>query len=371
MIPLHDPIVLRDRCRRHSLRWALALSVAVLPAYAQGLPPDRIDHIEQAISAAMAKERIPGLSVAVVVEHQLRWSNGYGFADLENFVPAKASTAYRLASISKTITACAAMQLAEQGKLDLDLPVQKYVPAFPEKQWPITSRQLLGHLAGVRHYRGQAEIGSTLRFTNLNDTLELFKHDALVHEPDTKYLYSTYGYNLLGCVVEGASGQKFLDYCREHIFLPAGMDRIRDDDALALIANRAQGYRLNMKGELENSRLADVSNKIPGGGFCATVQDLARFAIAMQTGKLVKPETAAQMWTRQSLKDGALTNYGLGWALAEFNGHREVMHSGGQPRVATLLYMRPQQKCAVALMSNLEGNRALLPLARTIADLVL
>jgi len=318
----------------------------------------------------MARQNIPGLSVAIVTDHQLRWSNGYGMADLENFVPAKAATVYRLASISKTITAVAAMQLAEKGKLDLDAPIQKYCPAFPEKPWPITTRQLLSHLGGIRHYKSPEEVGSTRHYNNLVEGLEIFKNDPLLHEPGTKYSYSTYGYNVVGCVIEGASGMKFVDYIRENIFKPAGMDRMRPDDVFEIIPNRAQGYRKTQSGELRNSALADTSNKIPGGGLCSTVEDLAKFAIAVQKGLLVKKETLTQMWTRQKTRDGQETSYGLGWSLTEHQGQKEVWHTGGQPRVSTILYMRPDQRLAVVLMSNLEGAR-LTELARQIADLVL
>jgi len=348
------------------------LLLASVPLAAQNLttlPAATIEKIEQAISTEMSRQNIPGMSVAIVTDHRLRWSNGYGLADLENFVPAKAATVYRLGSISKPITAVAVMQLVERGKINLDAPVQKYVPSFPQKQWPITTRQLLGHLAGIRHYRGD-EINITRHYDKLVDGLDIFKNDPLLHEPGTRYSYTTYGYNLLGCVIEGASGMSYMDYVRENIFKPAEMNRMREDNLFEIIPNRAQGYRKTQSGELRNSGLADTSYKIPGGGLCSTVEDLAKFAIAVQTGALVKKETLEQMWTRQKTRDGQETAYGLGWALGERNGRKEVSHSGGQQRVSTLLYMLPGTAAAVALMSNLEGAR-LMQLARQIADITL
>lgn len=346
----------------------LALAARSAPAQAPAhLPAAAVENIERAISSEMARQSIPGLSVAVVTEHQLRWSNGYGFSDLENFVPAKASTVYRLGSISKPITAVAVMQLTEQGKLDLDAPIQKYVPSFTEKPWPITPRLLLGHLAGIRHYRGQ-EMESTRHYDRLVDGLDIFKNDPLLFEPGAKFSYTTYGFNLLGCAVEGAAGVKFDAYVREHIFKPAGMDRIRVDDVFEIIPNRAQGYRRVRNGELRNSGLADTSYKIPGGGFCSTVEDLAKFAIAMQTGQLVKATTLGKMFARQKTRDGQATGYGLGWSLSEHRGRQEVAHGGGQQRVSTYLYMVPADRLAVVLMSNLEGAR-LDNLARQIADI--
>ncbi len=330
----------------------------------------RLAEIERAIRAEMERQKIPGLSVALVTEHRLQWAKGFGYADLENSVPATERTVYRLASISKTITAVAAMQLVERGKLDLDAPIQRYCPAFPEKPWPITARHLLAHTSGIRHYKRPEEITSTRHYTRIVDTLEIFKDDPLEHEPGARFTYTTYGYNVLGCVIEGAAGVSYMEYVRENIFTPAGMESARDDDVFAIIPHRAQGYRRTPDGALQNSPLADTSNKIPGGGLCATVLDLARFAIALQRGMLLRRETLAQMWTRQKTRDGQETSYGLGWSLAEYRGRREVFHTGGQPRVSTLLYMRPEERLSVVLLSNLEGAR-LIELARRIADLAL
>lgn len=343
--------------RRTLLLTPLAL-LATAPAHAQGasLPPATVSRIEQAVRREMAAQKIPGLSVAVVKDNQLRWSAGFGLADLENQVPAKAHTVYRLASISKPITAVAVMQLVEQGKLDLDAPIRKYVPAFPEKQWPVTARQLLGHLGGVRHYRGD-EVNSTRYYPTLTDGLAIFKDDPLLHEPGSKYLYTSYGFNLLGCAVETASGQSFMRTLTERVFKPAGMDRMREDSVAAIIPHRAQGYRKTEQGELLNSRLADTSYKIPGGGLCSTVDDLARFAIALNTGKLLKRETVERMWVSQKTTDGKETNYGFGWGTTRKNGMRFIAHNGAQQRVATRLLLLPDQGCAVVLMSNLEGSK--------------
>jgi CubicO group peptidase (beta-lactamase class C family) len=347
-------------------------SFAVAAQVPSRLPSEKIKKIEAAISAEMANSHIPGLSVAVVLGNELRWSSGFGMADLENNVPAKATTVYRLGSISKPVTAAAVLQLVERGELDLDAPVQKYCAAFPEKNWPVTTRQLLSHLGGIRHYKSEGEFASTRHYSKLTETLDIFKDDSLLHEPGTKYSYSTYGYNLLGCVVEGASGQSFVAYLSENVFKPAGTTAMRDDDVYAIIPNRAQGYQRARSGELRNSGLADTSIKIPGGGLVSTVEDLARFAIAMQTGRLVSKETRDRMWTRQKTRDGKETNYGLGWVVGARDGVKEVQHGGAQQRVSTFLYLLPEKGAAVALMTNLEGLGRVLPaLARKIADIAI
>ena len=334
------------------------------------LPAEKVRQIGALVAAEMARQKIPGMSVAVVAGGQSRWANGYGTQDVENGVPAKASTVYRLGSISKPITAVAVMQLHERGRLDLDAPVQKYCPAFPEKQWPVTTRQVLGHLAGIRHYKSDEEFNSTRFYATVNDGLAMFRDDPLLHEPGAKYTYTTFGYTVLGCAVEGASGQKFADFVRDNVFRPAGMERIRVDSVADIIPGRAQGYRLTDKGELTNSALADNSYKVPGGGFVSTVEDLAKFAAALQAGRLLKRETAELMYARQKTKDGKETAYGLGWGVGSRDGRRTVGHSGGQQRVSTFLHMLPDHGLAVVLMSNLEQAR-LGELAQQIGDVLL
>jgi serine beta-lactamase-like protein LACTB, mitochondrial len=338
---------------------------------AAALPGEKIRLIETLVNAEMAKQKIPGMTVAVASERQVRWAAGFGMQDVENNVAARPATVYRLGSISKPITAVAVMQLFERGKLDLDAPVQKYCPAFPEKQWPVTTRQVLGHLAGIRHYKSDEEFNSTRFYASVAEGLNMFKDDPLLSEPGTKYTYTTHGYSVLGCVVEGASGQKFADFVGENIFKPAVMERIRVDSVADIIPNRAQGYRITDKGVLTNSPLADNSYKVPGGGFVSTAEDLARFAVALQTGKLLKPETLELMYAPQKTKDGKETSYGLGWGVGKRpTGERTVGHSGGQQRISTFLHMQPEQGLAVVIMSNLEGAR-LGELAQRIGDVVL
>ena len=301
-------------------------------------------------------------------------------AEVENFVPAKALTVYRIASVSKPLTAVAAMQLVEAGKLDLDAPVQKYAPSFPTKNFPITTRQVLAHLSGIRNYRpGEGE--RTTRYETLTDALAIFKDDPLEQEPGTRFNYTTLGYTLLGVIIEGSSGMSFTDYMREHVFRPAGMQHTYVDDLYAIILNRARGNTPRVFGQLDgnyrNSVLMDSSYKIPGGGFVSTAEDLARFAIAVQNGVLIKPETFAQMSKTQKTRDGRETGYGYGWYVGAGGGFATdpdaIWHGGVQPGFTSDLVLLPKNRFAVAILTNLEagGRLELGRLAKQIADIVL
>ena len=338
-----------------SLFTALWFIPATALAEAPSLSPAEISTVEKAVTAFLSQQHAPSVSVAIVKDRKLAWTGARGFSDLENFVPAKTSTMYRLASISKPITATAVMQLAEAGKLDLDAPVQKYCPAYPAKQWPVTARELLGHLAGVRHYKHPEESWSTQHYASVAESLDFFKRDPLDFEPGTAYQYSTFGFSILGCEVEGASGMQFMEYLQQKIFTPAGMEHIQADDTFAMILNRARGYRKAEKGDVVNTRLADTSNKIPGGGMISTATDLADFAIANLQGTLMAPATRQKMWTGQTTRDGKATGYGLGWEIGELKGHKEISHDGGQPGTSTRLALLPDLNMAVAVMVNMEG----------------
>ena len=333
----------------------LALVLAPAPrAQDPGAAPPWAAAARAAIEAQQQRDAIPGISCAIAVGDALPFAAGFGLADVENDVPATPRTVYRLASISKPVTAVLAMQLAEQGELDLDADVATLVPQWPAKPWPVTTRQLLAHLGGVRHYAGEGE--STRRYATQTEGLVRFAADPLRHEPGTKYLYSTYGYNLIAAVVEAKTAQPFAAVLRERIAVPAGAPTLQDDDLRRIVRHRAQGY-VRQRGELRNSALMDGSYKLGGGGLCASAEDLARFAQALMAGKLVQPETLAAMWTRQRTNDGKEIGYGLGFNVRREDGRLVVAHSGAQSRVSTMLLLLPEQRIAVAALCNLEGVR--------------
>jgi CubicO group peptidase (beta-lactamase class C family) len=354
-------------------RLVLLLPLLTACALAQepgGLSPETVRRVEEIVEAERIRMKIPGLSIAIAVDNRLRFARGYGMADLEQNVPAGPETVYRTGSIAKPITSTAVMQLAQEGRLDLDAPIQKYCPAFPEKNWPLTARHLLGHLGGIRHYRNSAESSGTAYYDSITSSLGLFKDEPLLHEPGTKFLYTTYGYSVLGCAVEGASGMSFEEYLRTKVFGPAGMNASGIDDYRRIIPRRARGYarmtgtmlarlsegqRRGLKpDEIFNSTLHDTSMKVPGGGLVSTAPDLVRFALAMNQGTLVRPETRAQIWTQQKLRDGKMTDYGLGWSVGMADGEPAIYHSGGQSGVSTFLTLLPQRGLAIAVMSNLQ-----------------
>jgi serine beta-lactamase-like protein LACTB len=310
----------------------------------------------------MTANGVPGVSVAVVQNGQPVWSAGFGMSDLEDSAPATSSTLYRLGSISKSITAVAVLQLYERGKLDLDAPVQKYCPTFPQKGSPITSRQLLAHLGGIRHYnkdgKGDVPEDSARHFATMEDSLQLFASDPLVAKPGTQFHYSTYGYTLLGCVLEGAASQKYTDFVRENVFRPAAMDHTQADDFFAVVPHRTRWYHRDKTGTIRNAGVLDSSYKIPGGGLISSSDDMANFETAILASKLLKPETQQTMWTPQHTADGKLISYALGWGVTDKLGIHTVGHDGGQQGTSTAILIAPQKSAAVVVLTNMDGQDA-------------
>lgn len=340
---------------------AIATFVAAAPrAQDSKLPAAQREQIQAAISKFMSANHVPGLSAAVVENGEYVWSDGFGMADLENSVPATSLTLYRLGSVSKPLTATGAMLLWEHGKLDLEVPVQHYCPSFPQKPWPVTTREVLGHLAGIRHYHHDAppddpELANTKHFEDpIAAGLKFFADEPLLFQPGTKFSYSTHGYTLVGCVIEGASKEKYVDYMRENVFLPANMVRTQQDDRYAVIPYRTRFYALDKSGRVINADFLDSSYKIPGGGLLSSADDMARFEAAILDDQLLHRATRDAMWTPQKDAEGKQNGYALGWGNGNQNGIATIGHSGSQQGTSTAMAMAPGRRDGVIVLANLE-----------------
>jgi serine beta-lactamase-like protein LACTB, mitochondrial len=204
--------------------------------------------------------RIPGVTLAVAVDGRIVYAEAFGYADLEQRVPVWPGTKFRIASDSKPLTAAGLMLLVERGKIDLDAPVQKYVPSFPDKEAKITPRMLAGHLAGIRHYKDD-EFLISRHYDSVVEGLKIFADDPLVSPPGKEFHYSSYGFNLLSAVIESAAGEDFLSYMHERVFGPLGLRHTIEDQATELIEQRARPYRKMPDGTVKNAPFVDNSYK--------------------------------------------------------------------------------------------------------------
>ncbi len=310
----------------------------------------------------------PGISVAVAKNGQIVFSGGVGYAELDNRTPADGATVHNVGSVSKVLAAVAVMHLVEQGKVSLDDRIQQYVPLFPEKRGPITLRQILTHTSGVRHYRdgefGPHRLRSMQHFDDFTEAIKHFTEDPLLFEPGEYWFYSSHAFNLLQGVVETASGMGFEAYMRTYVWRPAGMLNSSFDAPDRIVYKRGRGYARNSSGTLVNSRYEDVSYKYAGGGMLSTVEDLVRFGMAINDGRLLEPETVAQMHSVhiapviQFVAGGEPrereAKQALGWDVqTDIEGRSYISKTGTVRGTRSVVVNYPDRGLVVALQANI------------------
>ena len=332
---------------------------------------DTLAALQAAAEKAFPALHAPGMSAAASVSNKIVWSQGFGFCDLKKQKPAEAKTVYRYASISKSITATAVMQLVEQGKVSIDAPIQKYVPSFPKKpEGEITVRHLMTHTSGIRHYRG-LEFLNNRQYDSVEEALKIFQDDPLEFKPGEKYQYSSYGYNILAAVVEKASGKSFRDYLKEKIFQPASMTATDLEILAEPIKERTIQY-VSFGKNFMPAPTVNLSCKWAGGGLAGTAEDLVHFCMALNEGKILSAKSCEQMYRAGTLNDGSHTEYGFGWRLrVDSRGRRWVGHSGGATGGTTHFLHNPESKIAVALLTNAEDVKGLDKLALQLGEILL
>ena len=308
-----------------------------------------------------AEQNLPGLSVAIGVGGQVVWAEGFGWADLENRMPVSPETRFRIGTASTVLTSAAVGLLVEKGRLKLEDEIQTYVPEFPKKQWPVTVRQLMGHVAGVRNDGGDEGPLLSERCERPVDALQAFGDRSLLFEPGTRYRYSSYGWILVSAAIEAASGEPFLRFMGKQVFEPLGMRDTRADSATEPLSHRATPYFPRYAADPRYGpdvmRPIDYSCYAGASAFLSTPSDLVRFGMAINGGTLLQPATVELLQTSQRLPSGQETGYGLGWdletvALAGAQT-RAVGHDGESlgGTVASLMTFR-DRGIVVAVISN-------------------
>jgi serine beta-lactamase-like protein LACTB, mitochondrial len=311
--------------------------------------------------AAISEQNLPGLSVAVGARGGLVWAEGFGWANIENRSPVNPDTAFRTGGISIALTSAAVGLLLEQNRLELDDAIQTYVPSFPEKQWPVTLRQLMAHVAGVRQDEGDEE-PLLARCDLTTDGLQRFATTPLRFEPGTQFRYSPYGWILVSAAVEEAAREPFFTFMRARIFEPLGMKATRPDALTESTRGRATLYYPRFAADTrygpEFTRDGDYSCFAGAGAFLSTPSDLVRYATAITNGTLLQPATVKLLQTPQRLTSGQETGYGLGWDLETLSlagqsttmaGHDDEFTIGGSASLATF----PARGIVVAVMTNI------------------
>lgn len=292
-----------------------------------------------------------GMQIAVSRNNKTIWSSNLGYSDWKNRIKVNDSTLFRINSISKSVTSLALLKLISEQRLDLDAPVQKYLPDFPLKKYPVTSRQLAGHLAGFRDYDEENfdDYIRTEHFVTSKQAVKIFKDDTLLFRPGTQFLYSTFGWNLLGAVIEGISGDTYLDYMKKNIWDPLKMTNTSGDDIHKKPSSRSKFY--DASGE-END-LGDFSYKYAGGGLLSNCTDLLKFGNEILYGNVFSYEKKSLLFESQFTADGQKTNYGIGlYVDKDKNGHRIWYHPGDSFSGSSYLIIYPDDDLVISFLAN-------------------
>ena len=336
--------------------------------------------------AGIVQQNLPGLSVAVGVDGDIAWAEGFGWASLEDQAPAAPETRFRVADASKALTSAAVGLLLEKNMLRLDDEIQAYVPEFPKKPWPVTLRQLMAETAGVTtDHGGEAPLSNPSsgegsppgRCMRTIDGLRLddFAERELLFEPGSRYSPSSYGWILVSAAVEAAANEPFLAFMRRQVFAPLEMRDTTIDVATEAIPARAAfywplfGLAADTRYGPKPARQGDHSCYAGAGAFLSTPSDLVRYGMGIssslrqglgaQGGKLLKPGTVQLLQTPQRLASGQETGYGLGWELETppLAGHPTRMAGHGSKEgfigATTSLMTFPDRGLVVAVMANI------------------
>ena len=334
-----------------------AMPASPLPKWGAAVEQGR-----QIARAGIVEKNLPGLSVAVGSGGDIVWAEGFGWADLERRVPVTPAMRFRIGHASNAVTSAAVGLLVERERLRLNDDIQKYVPAFPQKQWPITLRQLMGHVAGVRHYDKEADYMPTGHCERASEGLRRFADDPLQFEPETAFKYSTFGWILVSAAVEAAANEPFFTFVRKEVFTPLGMADTTADVGDGAMPNRVTFYYPRFSGDPalgpELVANVDYSCFAGAGGFLSTSSDLVRFGMALTGGKFLRSSTVDMLQTRQLLTSGAETEYGLGWTVESVTlagkptrmaSHASLTLLGGSTSFLTF----PERALVVAVTSNI------------------
>ena len=318
------------------------------------------DVIDSYIETQMRNLHIPGVSLAIVRDGRIVKAKGYGLANIESNSAATPKTVYEIGSLTKQFTAAAVMMLVEEGKLSLDDKITKYFPDAPQAWNRITVRHLLSHTSGIQNH--VAVPGYLNRFkTNLSfettptreEILKEFFKLPSEFEPGETWAYDNTGYYLLGFVIEKTSGKSYYQFLDERIFKPLGMRATRNTDTRPIVSNRASGYEW-VNSKFENRPVLLPTIAFSAGTIVSTVEDMAKLDVALYTEKLLKKSSLEQMWTPAKTNDGAIASfdYGFGWFIDNYHGHRIVQHAGGTPGFSSVIYRFTDDKLTIIILSN-------------------
>ncbi|MGH9901712.1 MAG: serine hydrolase domain-containing protein [Pyrinomonadaceae bacterium] len=336
---------------------SLCLSVLFIPGRVSADSPDQA--VDAYVKQQMTKHAIPGLSVAVVKDGKVVKLKGYGVASVEFDIPADGDTVFQLYSVSKIFAGVAAMKLVEDGRLSLDAPATDFVENLPPAWKAVRVRHLLTHTSGLPEGPANPRFASLpeakRKGLTAAETIQLAAALPLKFAPGEKFSYHQSGYVLLGMIVEKLSGKSYADFLAERVFAPLAMTSTRFGDTETVVRRRPSTAYNRQSGELRNWVFPFSVKDYPAAGLNSSAADVSKFLVALEAGRVLKPESLRAMWARAKLNDGTESGYGLGWTIGEHKGRKVVGHEGGG---SIWVAHFPDERLSVVVLCNLNGARA-------------
>ncbi|WP_298551165.1 serine hydrolase domain-containing protein [uncultured Algibacter sp.] len=311
----------------------------------------KIKTVKKKAKKFLRQQKIPGMSISISQNGELIFSEGFGYSNRKPRTKVNPSkTLFRIASISKSITALTLAKLIDNKIINLGESIYNYLPDYPKNNYDFTVKELGGHLAGIRHYKGNE---FTLnKKISISEGIDLFKNDSLLFEPSTQFSYNTFGYVLLSEIMQKASKTEFNSLVKNSIFKPLEMTHTFLDDSELDSPNKTMFYK--------NKRTLStpVANeyKVAGGGFLSTSEDLIKFGEEIISPKIVSKKALSEMITSQKLKSGKITGYGIGFSVeCTKNNTHKYYHTGGGVGASTILLIYPKESIVISVLTNRSG----------------
>ena len=329
-----------------------------------------ITQSERYVSEFMEARQVPGMQIAVSHKDELVWSECFGYSNLELEISVTKQSKFRIASVSKSVSAVLTAYLYQNGIVDIDASVNDYFSELSNGRWDFTIRQLMSHASGVRHYR-PSDVNHTQYHGSLADGLHIIANDSLLYEPGARFSYSSYGYNIIAGYIECVTAQSFGDLVVDSLFTPLNMAHSAIDHPYQLIPHRTAGYQLNEEGEVINAAFFDNRYKIPAGGMLSTAEDLVQFGNALLYGDYLSTESKGLLFTPFVYRDEKESDTGFGWVTTVDDQENKLYgHLGGITGGCAAIMIYPEQGLVIVWLGNLDADWSDIP-TKTVANFFL
>lgn len=297
-----------------------------------------------------------GVVAGISIDGEIKYWGQAGVAISKDSISFNLDTKTRIASIVKPMTAVAIMQLVQKGKLNLDDPISKYIKEYSQgSKGKITIKQVMSHTAGIPGYKNKKEKENKKNYKDLESAFAIFKDRDLLFEPGTNYNYTSYGYVVLGVLIERISGESYLQYMQKNIWIPLWMRQTQSEKLKSKYESKAGLFQYE-NGQIKKAKATNLSDRVPGGGVHSSLRDVLMFGDGIVLEKLVRDSTLQLMMKDPGLKKKG-NGYGLGWTLFGENPELGPIfgHGGAQTGCSGLLFIIPKKKAVIAVLSNTSG----------------